>query len=317
MKNIVVTGVTGQDGFLAARKLLSEGNHVIGTSRQTLHPRLKSLQLNPNFKLVTTDLFDYSDVENLVKIEKPELILSFSGQSSVADSFKNPAETKTSIVTVVENFLKSLRALNSHAIFFNPSSSEIFGKNAAHADELSDFSPCSPYASAKMEAHKLVVNYRNNFDVKSINGILFNHESEFRDKKYFSRKLISGAVEIKKQGRGSISFGALSGVRDWGWAEEYVELILNVCRSDELDDYVISTGVGYSLFEFVSFVFTHLDLSVRDCVKFDSALNRVQDIEISIGNPSKLLKDFGVKPSVLLPEIVEKLVASEMLANVK
>jgi GDPmannose 4,6-dehydratase len=316
MKNIIVTGVTGQDGFLAARKLLDEGNHVIGTSRQTLNPRLKSLEQNPNFKLITTNLLEYSEVENLVKLEKPDLILSFSGQSSVGDSFKYPTETRSSIVSVTKNFLNSLRSLNSDSVFFNPSSSEIFGKNASFADELTDFSPCSPYAIAKMEAHKLVVKYRKNFNVKGFSGILFNHESEFRDKKYFSKKLISGAVEIKKQGEGSISFGALSGVRDWGWAEEYVDIMLHLCKSETFDEYVICTGVGYSLLEFASLVFEHLDLSTEDCVNFEPLFNRIQDIQVSIGNPTKLVKDFGIKPSILLPEIVEKLINIEMNANV-
>jgi GDPmannose 4,6-dehydratase len=282
MKRALICGISGQDGTYLAKLLLDKGYIVFGTSRDaslSSFDNLKSLGIYSQVQLISMLPSDFRSVMTALSISQPNEIYNLSGQSSVAFSFEQPAETMYSIVLGTLNLLESIRALGLACRFYSAGSAECFGDNGVHkANEETPFNPKSPYSIAKAAAYWLVANYRDSYKLFACTGILFNHESPLRPARFVTRKIVKTAVEIAAGKHTKLTLGNVSIARDWGWSPEYVEAMWLMLQQTAPEDFVIATGETHSLEEFIQTTFTQLGLNWKEHVVIDSALFRPSEI---------------------------------------
>ena len=285
----LICGVTGQDGTWLARLLLAKGYEVWGTSRDAQSTRatnLETLGIRDSVRLISMAPNDFRSVLTALDRSDPAEVYYLAGQSSVSLSFEQPAETLESIVTGVLNVLETIRLRRKPVRFYNAGSSECFGDTGGQpADERTPFRPCSPYGVAKASAHWLVANYRESYGLHASTGILFNHESPLRPKRFVTQKIIQSAARIAAGNQERLLLGRLDIHRDWGWAPEYVEAMWRMVQLDTPEDLVIATGSSHSLEEFVAAAFAVHGLDWRDHVDESRDLFRPTDISYSRGSP--------------------------------
>jgi GDPmannose 4,6-dehydratase len=261
-------------------------------------------------------LTDFRSVlEILMKVE-PDEVYNLAGQSSVGLSFKQPVETLKSIATGTLNLLEAIRFTKAPIKFYNAGSSECFGDigNQA-ADENTPFHPRSPYAVAKSTAFWQVANYREAYHIFACSGILFNHDSPLRPKRFVTQKIIDTVCKIAQGKEKQLYLGNVSISRDWGWAPEYVEAMYLMLQQDKPDDYVIATGESYKLEEFVAQAFNCVGLNWQDYVISDETLLRPTDLAISKANPLKAKEILGWQAQYKMPDIVKMMVSALKMNN--
>ena len=319
-KKALIIGISGQDGALLAKMLLSKGYHVCGTSRDaqiTSFSNLKKLDIKEDVALESLSLTDFRSVLQVIKKYQPDEIYNLSGQSSVGLSFEQPIETFESIALGSLNLIEAIRFLSIPCRFYNASSSECFGDtNEFGANETTPFLPKSPYGVAKAAAFWSVSNYRESYDIFACDGILFNHESSLRPSRFVTKKIVIEACKIAKTKKGNLSLGALDISRDWGWADEYIEAMWLMLQQENPEDFVIATGDTYSLQDFVQVTFDYLGLDWKDWVLFDNKFHRPSDIVLSVANPSKAREKLGWTAKIKMPEVVERMI-NDCLINEK
>lgn len=312
----LILGIGGQDGAYLARLLLEKGYEVHGTSRDVGNARfdgLQQLSILKQIHLHSANLNDYSNLLQTLRTVAPTEIYNLSAQSSVGLSFGQPIETLNSIVSATVNLLEAIRFLEVEVRLYNASSSEMFGDTGRQiADEATFFRPHSPYGIAKAAAHWLIESYRKGYDLFACSGILFNHESSLRNKRFVTQKIVRAAVDIKQGENRRLKLGDISIVRDWGWAPEYVEAMWLMLQQEEPEDFVIATGKGSSLESFISSVFEHLGLDWQNYVDYDADLVRPYELDYTVGNANKAAKKLGWEAHLAMPEISTKLVELEM-----
>lgn len=295
----LVCGVTGQDGCYLAELLVDKGYEVWGTSRDaetSSLSNLRALRLEQRVKMISMVPNDFRSVFNAVIRSDPDEIYYFSGQSSVGLSFEKPAETLESIFTGVLNLLETIRLHGKPMKFFNAGSSECFGDTGKNpANEETAFKPRSPYAVAKASAHWLVANYRESYKLQACTGILFNHESPLRPKRFVTQKIIQTVKRISAGSKERLILGRLDIFRDWGWAPEYVVPMWKMLQQPTSEDFIIATGQSRSLEDFVATAFAQLQLDWKAHVDISEGLFRPADITLSAGDPNKALKNLGWK----------------------
>jgi GDPmannose 4,6-dehydratase len=315
-KIALICGVSGQDGALLARLLLDKGYTVIGTSRDAeLSPfhNLVRLGIRDRVATLSMTLTDFRSVLQVLSDTQPHEVYNLAGQTSVALSFAQPVETLESIALGTLNLLEALRFARGSTRLYNACSSECFGETRADrpATEDSPFHPRSPYGMAKASAFWEVANYREAYGLFAASGILFNHESPLRPERFVTRKVVRAAVRIAGGSGETLRLGALGVVRDWGWAEDYVDAMWRMLQQDGAGDFVVATGTSHSLEYFVERCFALLDLDWRDHVKVDQSLMRFTDIAASHGDPGKAARLLGWRASVDLDELLRRLIAAE------
>lgn len=304
----LVCGVTGQDGSYLAQFLLARGYQVWGTSRDVQASSLaglKTLGIDSSVHLLSMAQNDFRSVLNAVEKSDPDEIYFLSGQSSVGLSFEQPVETLESIVTGVLNILEVMRLRKKQVRLYNASSSECFGDTvAAPANTLTPFRPRSPYAVAKASAHWLVANYREAYGLYACNGILFNHESPLRPKRFVTQKIVHAAHRIAQGSNERLTLGRLDISRDWGWAPEYVVPMWRMLQQDKPGDFVVATGESNRLEDFVAAAFGHFGLDWRAHVETSPALYRPDDILHSAGDPSATFAALGWRAQHRMGDVV-------------
>jgi GDPmannose 4,6-dehydratase len=314
-KVALIAGVTGQDGAYLARFLLDKSYVVHGTSRDAALARLDgliALGISDQTRLHSMSPVDFQSVAQLIERVAPDEIYNLSGQSSVALSFTQPAETLASITLGTLNMLETLRHLRGTVRFYNAGSSECFGDTGTGAaNEQTAFRPKSPYGVAKAAAISLVTNYRESYGLFACSGLLFNHESPLRPNRFVTRKVTAAAARIGAGSRERLALGDLLIRRDWGWAADYVEAMWKILQCDQPDDFVVASGVAHSLEEFVAMAFAEVGLNWRDHVDYDSSLARSSEIMCSLGDPSKAAQTLDWRAIVKLPEVVAQMVRAE------
>ncbi len=306
----LIAGVTGQDGAYLARFFLEKGYVVHGTSRDAALARLDgliALGICDKVALHSMSPADFQSVVQVIEKVAPDEIYNLSGQSSVSLSFTQPAETLAGIALGTLNMLESLRRLGGRVRFYNAGSSECFGDTGTRAV----FRPKSPYGVAKAAAISLVANYRESYGLFACSGLLFNHESPLRPSRFVTRKVTAAAAKIAAGGGARLALGNLSIRRDWGWAPDYVEAMWRMLQCDQPDDFVVASGVAYSLEQFVTAAFLELGPNWRDHVDYDPSLVRSSDIMYSVADPTKAAQILGWRPTVRMPEIVARMVRAE------
>jgi GDPmannose 4,6-dehydratase len=312
MKRALIIGISGQDGAYLAQFLLSMGYKVFGSSRdivKTEFHNLEKLDIFSQINLVNLITSDASSIEHAFSICMPDEVYNLSGQSSVGLSFDRPTETWQSIVDATANILEELRLRHPRARFFNAGSGECFGEtNGIPANEDTSFDPKSPYAESKVEAFRLAKQCRELHKLFVCTGILFNHESPLRPTRFVTQKIIRAAVGIAQGQGGKLILGNLAIKRDWGWAPEYVDAMWRMLQQENPEDFVIATGVGHSLEQFVEIVFSELGLHWREHVLIDKALFRPNEGLDVLADPNKakLLLNWSAK--ITLRDVISQMV---------
>lgn len=311
----LICGISGQDGAYLAELLIAKGYEVHGTSRdaQSVHfTRLRRLAIRDAITLHSMEITDFRSVLQTLSAIDPDEIYNLAGQSSVGLSFEQPVETLNSIATGTLNVLEVIRFLDRPIRFYNAGSSECFGDTTAEpATENTPFRPRSPYATAKATAHWEVANYRDAYELFACTGILFNHESPLRSRRFVTRKIVSTVCSIARGEANSLMLGNLAIQRDWGWAPEYVEAMWRMLQAETPQDYVICTGETHSLEAFCRAAFEAVGLEMDRYVSVDPDLFRPSEIMVGRGDASKAANELGWRPRVVMPEVVRKMIAAE------
>jgi len=251
-----------------------------------------------------------------LKRVRPDEIYNLAGQSSVGLSFEQPVETLESITIGTLNLLEAIRFTDRPIRFYNAGSGECFGDTSVPADETTAFRPRSPYAVAKAAAHWEVANYREAYNLFACTGILFNHESPLRPKRFVARKIVSAACRISGGSGERLRLGDISIQRDWGWAPEYVEAMWQMLQRDAPESFVIATGKSWTLEQFVAHAFTEVGLDWREHVDIDRSLFRPADITFSAANPRGAADGLGWTASYAMPDVVRMMVEAELSGDV-
>ena len=310
----LVCGVNGQDGAYLARLLLGKGYEVWGTSRDAQASgmaNLEKLGIADRVRLVSMAPSDFRSVFTAMDRSDPDEVYHLAGQSSVGLSFEQPAETLESIVTGTLNLLEVLRLRRRPTRFYHAGSSECFGDTGGiPADERTPFQPRSPYAVAKASAHWLVTNYRESYGLHASTGILFNHESPLRPRRYVTQKIIHAARRIGAGSGERLVLGRLDIQRDWGWAPEYVDAMWRMLQQDAPCDYVIATGQTCQLQDFVAEAFALHGLDWRDHVDVSQEFFRPTDIAYSGGDPGLARRTLGWEATCRMPAVVRNMDAA-------
>ncbi|AFY59954.1 GDP-mannose 4,6-dehydratase [Synechococcus sp. PCC 6312] len=314
MKHALVCGIAGQDGSYLAQLLLNKGYKVFGTSRDaqiSTLGNLVKLGIKDKVCLYSMSLNDFRSVLQVLSRVQPDEIYNLAGQTSVGLSFEQPVETMESISLGTLNLLEAIRFFNPEIKLYNAGSSECFGDTDQFpANEITPFRPRSPYAVAKSAAFWQVANYREAYHLYACSGILFNHESPLRPKRFVTQKIVQSACDITRGTSGKLRLGNLKIVRDWGWAPEYVQAMYKMLQQAEPEDYVIATGKSHSLEQFITYVFEYLNLDWQEHVISDPDLFRPTDIAYSCGNPAKAAAKLNWQAQTPLKEIAKRMVDS-------
>jgi GDPmannose 4,6-dehydratase len=312
MKTALICGVSGQDGAYLAQLLLSKDYVVCGTSRDaqmSSFQNLVRLGIREQVKLESAALNDFRSVLQVLMKTQPDEVYNLAGQSSVGLSFEQPVETLDSITIATLNLLEAIRFTGAPIKFYNAGSSECFGDIGEQAaDETTPFRPRSPYAVAKAAAFWEVANYREAYGLFACSGILFNHDSPLRPKRFVTQKIVDAACRIAQGSQEKLYLGNIAIQRDWGWAPEYVEAMYLMLQHQEPGDYVIATGESRKLEDFVAAAFACLGLDWQEHVVTDASLLRPTDLAISKGNPAKANLKLGWQAQSKMNEVVQMMV---------
>lgn len=338
-KVALITGITGQDGAYLAEFLLKKGYIVHGIKRRTSlfntdridHLYRDRHEKDVSFFLHHGDLTDSSSLIRIIQQVHPDEIYNLAAQSHVAVSFEEPEYTANSDALGALRILEAIRilGLEEKTRFYQASTSELYGLvQETPQKETTPFYPRSPYAVAKLYAYWITVNYREAYGIYACNGILFNHESPIRGETFVTRKITRALARIKLGLQDCLYLGNLDAKRDWGHAKDYVEMQWLMLQQEKPEDFVIATGVQYSVRDFVGGAANELDISLRwegegveergydangKCiVKVDPRYFRPTEVETLLGDPSKAKAKLGWVPRISFEELVAEMVREDL-----
>lgn len=338
-KVALITGVTGQDGAYLAEFLLNKGYVVHGIKRRASSfntARVDHLYRDPHednvrFFLHHGDLTDSSSLIRIIQQVQPDEIYNLAAQSHVAVSFEEPEYTANSDALGALRVLEAIRilGLEKKTRFYQASTSELYGLvQEIPQKETTPFYPRSPYAVAKLYAYWITVNYREAYGIYACNGILFNHESPVRGENFVTRKITRALARIKLGLQNCLYLGNLDAKRDWGHARDYVEVQWLMLQQEEPDDFVIATGVQYSVRDFVNAAAEELGMKMRwegtgvdekgydaegNCiVSVDPRYFRPTEVETLLGDASKAKQKLGWHPKTSFEELVKEMAREDL-----
>ena len=315
-----ITGITGQDGSYLSELLLSKNYEVHGLIRRSStfntsridHIYQDSHAPDPKLFLHYGDLVDGVGLTNLIREISPDEVYNLGAQSHVQVSFNMPQYTGQVDALGAVGLLEAIRAAEVNTRFYQASTSELFGSTPPPQNEQSIFKPRSPYAAAKLMAYWCTVNYRDGYGVHATNGILFNHESPRRGETFVTRKITRAVASIAHGSKEKLYLGNLGAIRDWGFAKEYVESMWLMLQQDSPTDYVIATGVGASVQDFVNEAFSLVGLDWRDHVEVDPRYLRPTEVDSLIGNPEKANTLLGWRAETTWKDLVKIMVDADV-----
>lgn len=349
-KVALITGITGQDGSYLAEFLLGKGYIVHGIKRRASSfntQRVDHIYQDPHienarFKLHYGDLSDTSNLIRIVQETQPDEIYNLGAQSHVAVSFESPEYTADVDAIGPLRLLEAIRilGLEKKTRFYQASTSELYGLvQETPQKETTPFYPRSPYAVAKLYAYWIVVNYREAYGLYACNGILFNHESPRRGETFVTRKITRGLANIAQGLEECLYMGNLDALRDWGHAKDYVRMQWLMLQQDQPEDFVIATGVQYSVRQFIQWSAAELGITLRfegqgvdevaivDKIEGDNALAlkvgqaivkidpryfRPTEVETLLGDPSKAKAKLGWTPEITVQQMCAEMVATDL-----
>ena len=351
-KKALITGVTGQDGSYLAEFLLEKGYEVHGIKRRASSfntQRVDHIYQDPhidnkNFILHYGDLTDSSNLTRILQEVQPDEVYNLGAQSHVAVSFESPEYTADVDAMGTLRLLEAIRllGLEKKTRFYQASTSELYGLvQEIPQKETTPFYPRSPYAVAKMYAYWITVNYRESYGMYACNGILFNHESPRRGETFVTRKITRGLSNIAQGLESCLYMGNMDALRDWGHAKDYVRMQWMMLQQEQADDFVIATGVQYSVREFISWSAKELGITLRFegqgvdevaiveqiegdnapalnvgdiIVKVDPRYFRPAEVETLLGDPTKAKQVLGWVPEITTQEMCAEMVEADLKA---
>ena len=310
----IITGITGQDGSYLADFLLDKGYEVSGLVRRSSTLNFERIaHIQDRLTILSGDLLDQNSLLSALAEVEPDEVYNLAAQSFVPASWTQPVLTGEATALGVVRMLEAVRRIRPGARFYQASSSEMFGKvRETPQSETTPFYPRSPYGVAKVYAHSITVNYRESYDMFAASGILFNHESPRRGLEFVTRKVSYTAARIKLGLADELRLGNLEAKRDWGYALDYVRAMWLMLQEDQPGDYVIGTGVQYSVQDLVQLAFECLDLDWRDYVVQDERFFRPAEVETLVADPSKARKTLGWEPEVDFAGLVQMMVEADL-----
>lgn len=350
MKKALITGITGQDGSYLAEFLLEKGYEVHGIKRRASlfnTQRIDHIFQDPhdnkkNLYLHYGDLTDTSNLTRILSEVRPDEVYNLGAQSHVAVSFESPEYTADVDAIGTLRLLEAIRflGLEKKTKFYQASTSELYGLvQEIPQKETTPFHPRSPYAVAKMYAYWITVNYREAYGMYACNGILFNHESPRRGETFVTRKITRGLANIAQGLEKCLYMGNMDALRDWGHAKDYVRMQWMMLQQDAPDDFVIATGVQYSVREFIIWSAKHLGITLRFegvgidekgivesiegdnapalktgdvIVKVDARYFRPAEVETLLGDPSKAKEKLGWTPEISVQQMCAEMVEEDL-----
>jgi GDPmannose 4,6-dehydratase len=340
MKKALITGITGQDGAYLAEFLLEKGYEVHGIKRRSSlfntnridHLYQDPHDKNPRFILHHGDLTDSSSLIRIVQEVQPDEIYNLAAQSHVAVSFEEPEYTANSDALGALRILEAIRilGLEKKTKYYQASTSELFGEvQETPQNEKTPFHPRSPYAVAKLYAYWITINYREAYSIYACNGILFNHESPIRGETFVTRKITRALARIKLGLQDNLFLGNMDAKRDWGHAKDYVEMQWLMLQQDKPEDFTISTGVQYSVRDFVNLAAKELDIELKwdgrgvnetgtdvatgkIIIRVDPRYFRPTEVETLLGDSTKARKKLGWIPKISFKELVREMVTCDL-----
>ena len=351
-KVALITGVTGQDGAYLSELLLAKGYEVHGIKRRSSSfntDRIDHLYQDPHsehprFKLHYGDLTDSTNLIRIIQQVQPDEVYNLAAMSHVAVSFETPEYTANADGIGTLRILEAIRilGLEKKTRFYQASTSELYGLvQETPQKESTPFYPRSPYAVAKLYAYWITVNYREAYGLYACNGVLFNHESPLRGETFVTRKITRAIARIALGLQDCLYLGNLSALRDWGHARDYVEMQWLMLQQPQAEDFVIATGVQYSVRQFVEIAARELGITLAfsgegehevatvaavsavhgemkaQCkpgdviVRVDPRYYRPTEVETLLGDPSKAKAKLGWTPKITLPELVKEMVEAD------
>ena len=351
IKKALITGVTGQDGSYLAEFLLEKGYLVHGIKRRASSlntQRIDHIYQDPhmenkNFILHYGDLTDGSNLTRILQEIQPDEVYNLGAQSHVAVSFEAPEYTADVDALGTLRLLEAIRLLGMEkkVKFYQASTSELYGEvQETPQKETTPFYPRSPYAVAKLYAYWIVVNYRESYGMYACNGILFNHESPRRGETFVTRKITRGLANIALGLEDCLYMGNIDALRDWGHAKDYVRMQWMMLQQEQADDFVIATGVQYSVREFIKWSATELGVTLRFegsginevgiiesivghdaprssvgdvIVRIDPRYFRPAEVETLLGDPTKAKSLLGWTPKITAQEMCAEMVAEDLI----
>lgn len=349
-KKAIITGVTGQDGSYLAEFLLEKGYEVHGIKRRASSlntQRIDHIYQDPhvekkNFVLHYGDLSDSSNLTRIIQEVQPDEVYNLAAQSHVAVSFESPEYTADVDALGTLRILEAIRllGLEKKTKFYQASTSELYGLvQETPQTETTPFYPRSPYAVAKMYAYWITVNYREAYGMYACNGILFNHESPRRGETFVTRKITRGLANISQGSEECLYMGNLDALRDWGHAKDYVRMQWMMLQQENPDDFVIATGVQYSVRDFIRWSAAELGVTLRfegrgvdeiaivesiegddapslsvgdTVVRIDARYFRPTEVETLLGDPTKAKAKLGWVPEITVQEMCAEMVAEDL-----
>jgi GDPmannose 4,6-dehydratase len=313
-KIALITGITGQDGSYLAELLLDKGYQVFGMVRRGSIDRYDRLEgILDKIHLISGDLLDQSSLIRVISEVKPREVYNLAAQSFVPTSWQQPILTGEFTGLGVTKILEAIRLVDKNIRFYQASSSEMYGRVLETPQtETTPFYPRSPYGVAKVYGHYITVNYRESYDMYSVSGILFNHESPRRGLEFVTRKVTDGVARIKLGLADNLRLGNLDAKRDWGFAGDYVEAMWLMLQQDTPDDYVIATGKTYEVRDLVKVAFASVDLPWERYVKIDSQLLRPAEVDLLVGDASKAKHKLGWEPKVSFELMIQRMVEADI-----
>ena len=340
-KVALITGVTGQDGAYLAEFLLNKGYIVHGIKRRASSfntDRIDHLYQDPhvkdqNFVLHYGDLTDSMNLVRIIQETKPDEIYNLGAQSHVAVSFESPEYTADAVGMGALRILEAIRiaGLEKKTKYYQASTSELYGLvQETPQTEKTPFYPRSPYAVAKLYAYWITVNYREAYGMYACNGILFNHESPIRGETFVTRKITRAFARIKLDLQDKVYLGNLDAKRDWGHAKDYVEMQWLMLQQDNPEDFVIATGIQYSVRDFVNKAAKAVDIEMewkgegvdekgydkatgKCLVEVDKRYFRPTEVETLLGDPTNAKEKLGWVPKITLEEMVKEMVDNDLM----
>ena len=349
-KVALITGITGQDGSYLAEFLLEKGYIVHGIKRRASllnTSRVDHLYQDPhitnrNFFLHYGDLSDSSNLISILQETQPDEVYNLGAQSHVAVSFESPEYTADIDAMGTLRLLEAIRILGfeKKTRFYQASTSELYGQvQEIPQKETTPFYPRSPYAVAKLYAYWITVNYREAYGIYACNGILFNHESPRRGETFVTRKITRGLANIAQGLENCLYMGNIDALRDWGHAKDYVRMQWLMLQQDKPEDYVIATGIQYSVRQFIEWSAQELGITLQFegsgineqgviskiqgshapalkigdvIVKIDPSYFRPTEVETLLGDPSKAKNQLGWVPEITVQEMCREMVRHDL-----
>lgn len=314
MPTALITGITGQDGSYLAEILLSKSYKVIGMSRRTSTLNFERIaHFQDEITLVQGDLHDQSSLVSILEEYEPDEIYNLAAQSFVPTSWQQAVLTAEVTAVGVLRMLEAIRQTNPRIRFYQASSSEMFGKVVEVPQrESTPFYPRSPYGVAKAYGHWITVNYRESYNLFTVSGILFNHESPRRGFEFVTRKISRGVAAIKLGLADKLCLGNLEAQRDWGYALDYVRAMWMMLQQETPSDFVIGSGETHSVREFCEIAFGYAGLDYQEYVVQDPKFYRPAEVDLLISDPTKAHKILKWEPSVNFWELVQMMVQADI-----